>query len=97
MTINAGRYKVELRELSWWDEEELKAAMANGAKMKEGQLSGVDGAVLLDVKIKRFKKAIVSIKEGEKETSFSEEWLKNLTSEEGEAISEAVESQPKKK
>lgn len=98
MTVNAGRYVVELKELSWWESEEIKAALISGAKMgKDGAVSSIDGLALLDIKVKTFSKCISSIKEGEVEIKFSNEWLKGLTSTEGDALTSAIDELGKKK
>ncbi len=97
MKINAGRYALEIRELSWWEKEEVKAEITSATKLKDKDISGFDGAAMLKVRMKTIEKSIVSIKEGENDVTFSEAWLRGLTNEEGEALSAAIDEMDKKK
>ena len=97
MTVNVGRYKVELRELSWWETQEIQALLTTGARMTGAVISGFDGSALIEANAKGFEYSVVSIREGETEIGFSREWLKGLTQEEGEAIKDAIDELGKKK
>lgn len=97
MQIIAGRYTVELKELSWWDREEIKAMLVGAAKMGNRDLSGFNGEQVMAANTRAMEKSIVSIKEGETTVAFSMDWLKQLTQSEGDAISAAIEEIGKKK
>lgn len=97
MEKTIGRYTVTLKELTWWETEEIKASLASGAKMNSTGLSGFDGTSLLEAKLKTFQSAIQEIKEGDKTVPYSKEWVKGLTQEEGEALDLAVDELGKKK
>lgn len=90
--IIVGKYNIEVKEeLSWYDTECLQAIMLGGAKMEmDGntpKLSGINGDILLNSKIKLFELAIVSIKEEDGKTyPFSMDWLKNLSKNEGAVL-----------
>lgn len=95
--IIVGKYKIEVKEaLSWYDTECLQAIMLGGAKMgMEGdkpKLTGIDGDILLNSKIKLFELAIVSIKEEDGKTyPFSMDWLKNLSQNEGSVLDKTID------
>jgi hypothetical protein len=95
--MKIGRYNVQLQELTWWKNEEIRASLTSGAKMNNNGLSGFDGQALLDSKIKTFEAVIADIKEGDKSIPFSKEWVQGLTLKEGDALEEAVNEITKKK
>jgi hypothetical protein len=95
--VNIGRYSVSLKELTWWETEEVKSILATGAKMNSLGVSGFNGSALLDAKIQTFKFAITEIKEGDVVIPFSIEWVKGLTHAEGIAIEAAMDELGKKK
>jgi hypothetical protein len=97
MIVTTGRYIVELKEPSWWNMQEIQSILASGAKMRGSDVSGFDGAVLLDATAKAFEGSIQSIKEGETSIQFSQEWMNGLTQEEGATIKEAIDELGKKK
>ena len=90
--IIVGKYNIEVKEeLSWYDTESLQATMLGGAKMgldgNTPKLTGIDGDILLNAKIKLFELAIVSIKEEDGKTyPFSMDWLKNLSQNDGKVL-----------
>lgn len=97
MQVNAGRYIVKVKELSWWETQEVQAILTSGAKMTGAILSGFDGPALIQANALAFERSIVSIQEGDAEVKFSQEWLKGLTVEEGDAIKAAIDELGKKK
>ncbi len=97
MQVQAGRYSVELKELTWWDAQEVQAILMGGAKMGGSTLSGFDGMALMQANAKAIEKSVVSIKEGEASIAFSMDWLKQLTQAEGDAIKDAIDELAKKK
>lgn len=98
MKIKLSKYEVELKdELGWYDNEQIKAILASGARMDNQGLNGFDGEAIVRSTIKAMEVAIVSIKEGDKEIPFSEEWVKGLSQSDGEELKNAVDSLGKKK
>lgn len=98
MKIQLSKYEVEIKdELSFWDEEEIKSSMFDGVKMNNKGLSGISGEAMLRAKLKAFKKAIISIKEGDKNIDFSEDWVKGLSGSDGKKLDSAIDSLSKKK
>ena len=88
--------------LSWWDVQELEAAMSNRAvyrssadKPGDGEVV-FDGSATLNAKIKLLEKTIHSItqKDGEKEKDvpFSKEWVQTLSKEDGVKVFEIADS-----
>ena len=92
-----GRYNITLQPLTWWQSEEVKAVIATGARMNSTGLSGFEGNALLESKLKLFESTIKEIKEVDKEIPYSNEWVKQLTHEEGEALEKAIDDLSKKK
>lgn len=97
MIVNTGRYAVELKELGWWDREEVKSIRLSATKISGGEVVGFDGKIAAEAKRMEVELSIVSIKEGDKTIAFSGEWLRGLTEEEGKAIMEAIAELDKKK
>lgn len=97
MTINAGRYVIELKELGWWDREEIKSIRLSATKISDGEISGFDGKVSAEAKKREIELSIVSIKEGENAVEFSTPWLRGLTQEEGKALTDGIAELDKKK
>lgn len=95
--MDIGRYKITLQGLSYWQNEEIKALLAGGAKMNTTGLNGFDGNSLLEAKLKTFESAIKEIKEGDKVIPFSKSWVQGLTQDEGETLEKAIEELTKKK
>lgn len=95
--MQAGRYTIELKELSWWESQEIQSVMISGAKIVGGGMSGIDADALMRSKMLTFEKSIASIKEGDVEIPYSQSWIKGLTKEEGDALSEAIDELGKKK
>ena len=96
-TIQAGRYILTIKELTYWAKEEIKSQIMEGVKIKGNDATGITGFATLEAKKKTFESSIVEIKEGEKVIPYSIEWLKGLTVEEGDAIELAIDNISKKK
>ena len=106
-----GRYNIELVEsILWWDAEALKFEPAfkttdiDETKPIDRKITKEDfeimesfSEVMIKSKIKVWGKLIKEIKEKEAVIEFSEDWLKGLTREEGEALEEAINTICKKK
>ena len=90
MNHKIGRYDVKLKKLGWYDQEVVKNEIISGAKIDNSGLKGIDGSAMFKMKLKLWELSIEEIKEGEKVIPYSEEWVKGLTVEEGNAIDEAV-------
>ncbi len=91
MNHKIGKYEIKLKEkLGWYDQEVIKHEMFSGAKVDNKGLTGFDGQAMLRMKLKLWELAIEEIKEGDKVIPFSQEWVKGLTSEEGENINKAM-------
>lgn len=98
MKIKLSKYEVELKdELGWYDNQEIQAILASGAKMNNQGLTGFDGESMLKSTIKAMEVSIVSIKEGDKEIKFSDEWVKGLSQSDGEKLKSAIDTIGKKK
>lgn len=97
MTVEAGRYVVEVRELSWYETQELQALLVSGAKMSGPAVSNIDGDKLMAANLRAMELSISSIKENGAEVKFSQEWLRGLTVSEGDAIKAAIDELGKKK
>lgn len=86
-TIKLSKYEVDMKtELSWYEEEEIKAVMQSGSKMDNTGLKGYDGYAMLEAKVKLFSFVITEIREGEKKIPFTRDWLKTLSSADGKAL-----------
>jgi hypothetical protein len=97
MIVKLTNVEVHLKpEITWWDTEEIKAEMASGAKLNNSGLTGYDGMAMLNAKVKLMEKVVDKIATGEKVQSFSKEWLKTLSIEDGQKLDEAVENLTKK-
>jgi len=70
--MQIGKYEVELKELTWYETEQIKAKMISGAKMKSEGLDGVDGDLFFKSTLKSIELSIVEIKEGETVIPYSE-------------------------
>ena len=97
MIIEAGRYAIELKELGWWDREEIKSIRLSATKINAGEIAGFDGKVSAEAKKREIELSIVSIKEGGTTIQFSDTWLRGLTNDEGKALESALSELDKKK
>jgi hypothetical protein len=97
MTVNAGRYVVELKELGWWDKEQVNAIRLSATKLTSGDITGIDGIVIIEARKREMQLMIASIKEGENVVLFTDGWLGQLTAEEGKALVAAIAEMNKKK
>jgi len=95
--MKIGRYEVELKALSWYETEQIKAKMITGARMKDAGLEGMDGDLAFQSTLKAIELSIVSIKEDETVVPYSEKWVKGLTIEEGDLIIKEIDTVSKKK
>ena len=96
-TIQAGRYSVTIKELTYWATEEIKSCLVEGVRMKGNDLTGLNGQATLEAKKKTLELSITEIKEGDTVIPFSLVWLKQLTQEEGDAIDNEIDELSKKK
>lgn len=97
MEVQTGRYTVTIREMTWWQAEEIKAMLASGTKLTGAQVDGIDGKVLLEANMKALENCVVKIVEGDKDVPFTQDWVKQLTQTEGETLKEAIDNLGKKK
>lgn len=92
MKIVIGKYNIEVKDaLSWFDAKQIESVMLSGAKVNMtatsgAEFSGIDGRVLFESKLKMFELVILKITEGEKTFSYSMDWLKGLSKEEGDLL-----------
>ncbi len=98
MALKIGKYEVTLREkLGWYDQEVIKNEMISGAKMDSTGFKGFDGGAMLRMKIKLWELAIAEIKDGENVIPFSEDWVKELSGEEGTNLEKEIDKLSEKK
>ena len=95
--MKIGRYEIELKPLSWYETEQIKAKMITGARMKDAGVSGMDGDLAFQSTLKAIELSVVSIKEGETVIPYSEKWVKELTIDEGDLIIKEIDNLSKKK
>lgn len=96
MIIELSKSKVEAKDqLSWYDAKEIESVMIGGAKMgMEGnvpKLTGIEGDILFKAKLKLFELSIISITEGDKQISYSLDWLKSLSQADGEKLDKELD------
>lgn len=95
MIKQIGKYTIELKEkLTYGEKSDIEAVFLGGVKGVGGEF---DTSVMWKAKIQTLKTYILSIKEGEKEVVFSEEWLRGLDADEGDELVEAVNGLKDKK
>lgn len=105
-TITLSNCTVEIVEkITWGIQEQIRSAMLGGIRVsgltdKEKQNIELDSAVLIKAKYKTLELCIVKITDAEgKESTYSKEWMDNLSVEDGDALFAAVNevTDPKKK
>ena len=95
--------KVTLKDsLTWGDEQKIQGAIMSGAKMsgKAGDKDmgfNFDATAMLESKYVALECIVKEIKEGEKTSSFTREWMDNLSMADGDTLVEAVDEVSKKK
>lgn len=99
MILNLSKYTVTLKdELTWYDQEEIKATMITGSRLStDNNEISVNGNGLFEAKIKTIECAVTEIKEGDKNISFSRDWLKSLSQEDGSKLDSALSQYSQKK
>ena len=109
--MEIGRYSITFKEsLTFWDYETLRYEPAfqdapeqpkeqATPQITKDQLETLEmvGGMMMRSKVKVWGRVISEIKEGDKKVTFSEDWVKGLTKEEGETIDEQVKEVCKKK
>ena len=83
--------------LTWGEKEKMQQVFLSGAKMNAGGLESVDFSKMYEAKIRLMELAIVEVREGEKKSKFSKEWVENLSIEDGDKIYAELELLNKKK
>jgi len=94
-----------VEKITWGMQEEIRAAMLGGIRVsgltdKEKQNLELDSAVLMKAKYKALGLCVKKITDAEgKESTYSKEWMDNLSVEDGDALFLAVNevTDPKKK
>lgn len=88
-------------QLTWGDAQKIQSALMSGAKMsgKSGEDMGFnfDASAMLESKYVALECTVLEIKEGEKVLTFSREWMDNLSIEDGNLLTDAVDEISKKK
>ena len=102
MEIKLKEFTVKLKpEMTWGDSQKIESTFLSSAKMKGGQDSKMnfdfDGTAVTKAKYIAIEVMIETIKKGDEEISYSEEWLNNLSLADGEKLHSAVEELTKKK
>lgn len=96
--MKIGKYEVKLKDkLGWYDLQTIKNELASGAKINEKGLSGFDGGALMVAKMKLWELSIAEIKEGDKVIPFSIDWVKGLSSDEGDELDKVIAELEEKK
>jgi len=95
--IQVGEYKVEIKPLSWYENEMIKSSMIDGAKMDGQKISGMGGEAMMKASIKSIELSIVKISVGEDIIPYTDTWLKKLSIEDGDTLKEAIDTIGKKK
>jgi len=91
MTLQLDKYTIELKEkITYGEKEDIAFVIEDETNNKKN---------IKDFRSKLLSTYIVSIKEGEKEVVFSEEWLRSLDADDGTELVEYISGlfNPKKK
>jgi len=87
-------------QLTWGDAQKIQSALMSGAKMSGKTATDMgfnfDASAMLESKYVALECAVLEIKEGEKVSKFSREWMNNLSIEDGNKLTEAVDEISKK-
>jgi len=95
MIKTIGKYTIELKEkLTYGEKSDIESVIMSGVKGVKGD---IDTSVMWKARIQTLKTYIISIKEGEKDINFTEEWLRGLDADEGDELVEAVNELSDKK
>lgn len=96
-TIKLSQCEVDIKDsLTWGDAEAVQAAMLGSLKVGNVGINGIDGNALSEGKYKLLEICVVEIREGEKKSKFTREWMNNLSMEDGDALYSEVEKLQKK-
>lgn len=95
---------VEIKDsITWGDQEAIRAAILSGTKLSVDKIASGNveftADAMLAAKYKAIERLVVKVITDGKETAFSKEWMENLTPEDGDKLSAAVDevSNPAKK
>lgn len=87
--------------LTWAEKEKLEADLSRGLKMSlDGNkmaMGEYDASVLYTSKITLIKLAVKEIREGENKTQVTDEWINNLSIEDGDLLYGQLDELNKKK
>lgn len=93
-TIELSAHKVEiLKSITWGQKEDIQAeVMGSEMKLQAGGGAGISSSNIRNYRYRLLEIAIKSIKnEKGEEITFSKEWMRNLTVDDGDALYSAVE------
>lgn len=94
-TIKLSNCEVKIITFLTWGEKEKGSLENVGASMAELDntgLKGMKGNPLLELKFQRSEIAVKEVKQGEAVTSFSREWMENLSSDDGDTLYTEIEN-----
>ena len=98
-TVKLSNCEVDvLTYLTWGEKEDVQSALLKGAKL-QGVSGSVDfdASVLTEAKYKLLEVAVQTIREGDKQLTFSREWMRDLSAEDGDTLYNEVDELSKKK
>ncbi len=98
MIIKLSNCEVKIKDqLTWGDNEKIQNVYIKGAKVDQGGLKDFDASVVGEAKYVLLEIVVQEIKEGDKVSQFTREWMNNLSIEDGNKLYNAVENLGKKK
>lgn len=96
-TIKLSTHEVDIKEsLTWGDAEAIQSVMLGGMKLDATGVSGINPSVISEGKYKLLEICVLEIRNGESKSSFTREWMDNLSIEDGDALYSEVEKLQKK-
>jgi hypothetical protein len=98
-TVKLSSCEVDILEyLTWGEKEDLQAVFVEGTKLQGVNMNvDFDASVLAEAKYRLLELAVKEIRQGDQKLSFTREWMRDLSVEDGDTLYEAVEELSKKK
>lgn len=96
-TIKLSKCEVDIKDaLTWGDAEAVQGAMLGSLKVGNAGIAGIDGHALSEGKYKLLEICVIEVREGDKKSKFSRDWMNNLPIEDGDLLYGEVEKLQKK-
>ena len=97
--VELSNAQVEIKDqVTWIQMQRVEATLAESAKIgPDGKPTGFDGNALVESKIKLMEMLVVKITQEEKEFTFNRNWLEQLSVEDGNKLTAALDEVTGKK